>query len=405
MTYQEAEDFLFNQFASFQREGKAAFNKSLDKTYALLEAIGNPHKQLKAIHVAGTNGKGSSCHMLSSILQEAGFKTGLYTSPHLKSFTERIRVNGQPCSQEFVARFVTQYMHVFEALKPSFFEITTIMSFAYFVEQQVDIAVIETGLGGKLDSTNVIHPEVSLITSISLDHQDILGNDLHEIAKEKAGIIKQGIPVVISDQNESLKVVFEAEANANRSEIAFSDTNTPFQLGLLGNFQQQNAAGVVNVITTLQEKGYAISHQHIELGLIHVVQNTGLKGRLQQLANDPLTICDTGHNEDGIKVIIDYLTTLSHNRLFIIFGIVKDKSIESVLALLPKQATYFFTQAHNPRAMRADELQAMANRIGLEGEVAVDVNKAIEMAKKKAKKNDVIFVGGSTFVVAEIRDL
>ena len=407
MNYTQATDFLFNQLASYQNQGAKAFNKSLDKTILLLKHLGSPHQKFKSVHVAGTNGKGSSCHMLAAILQTANYKTGLFTSPHLKNFTERIKIDGKEVDKTFVTDFVNHNINILEDLKPSFFEITTVMAFQYFALQKVDIAIIETGLGGRLDSTNVILPEVSLITSIGYDHQSILGDTIIEIANEKAGIIKPNRPVVIGLQKyETVYNVFEKKANQLNAKIIISK---PYQytyyLDLKGNYQQENLPGVINTLAILNEKGWSISDNQITDGLTNVQQKTGLKGRWQNLSTKPLIVCDTGHNIDGIKYLVEQIKETKYNSLFIVFGMVNDKDVDEILKLLPKNAYYVFTQSKNERAINADSLLALAQTYFLSGQVIKDVNKAIAYCKKKATQNDFIFIGGSNFVVAEIEDL
>ena len=407
MNYQQVEEFLFSQLVSYQHIGNKAFNKSLDKTLHLLEHLGNPHKNLKFVHVAGTNGKGSSCHMISSILQEAGYKVGLYTSPHLKKFTERIKINGIEADEQFVLDFVINNKSLLEDLKPSFFEITTVMAFQYFYKQNVDIAIIETGLGGRLDSTNVIRPMVSLITTIGLDHQNILGDTIEKIAFEKAGIIKENTPVVLGIQNDDgVEDVVVKVAKSKTSNLIICEEKTAnFKLDLKGEYQQKNLPGILNVINILNEKGIKITHQNIELGLKNIIANTGLKGRWQKLLNEPLIICDTVHNTDGIKLIVKQISKIKYDNLFIVIGMVEEKDIDNVLSLLPKDASYVFTQGENQRMLPAINLKDKAKSKGLEGVVIEDVNEAIDFCKEKAKENDFIFVGGSTFVVSEIESL
>lgn len=409
MTYQQAIDFLFDQLATYQTDGAKALNKSLNKTILLLEYFGNPQNNFKSIHVAGTNGKGSSCHMISSVLQESGYNVGLYSSPHLKSFTERIKINGVEVGEQFVANFVDNNKEVIKELKPSFFEMTTAMSFLYFSEQNVDFAIIETGLGGRLDSTNVLNPLVSLITNISLDHQSILGNTLGEIAEEKAGIIKIETPVVIGKTQNESQLIFTKRAKELDSEIVFADSIykelDQFTLDLRGNYQKGNLPGVLCIFDELTKLGFSISNYDINVGLTSVVKNTNLKGRWQTLSNEPLIICDTGHNEDGIKAIVKQIIDSSYNKLFMIIGMVNDKDVNSILSLFPKEAEYVFVQPDNNRAMEAEKLVEIGMKHGLNGVEIKDVNQAIRYSVKKASKNDLIFVGGSTFVVAEIDDL
>ena len=419
-SYDKTVEYLFQQFADFQRVGAAAYKADLHNTIALLKSLGNPEKKFRSIHIAGTNGKGSSSHMLASIFQEAGFKTGLYTSPHLKDFTERIKVNGQDVDQQFVVDFVNKIEATMNKIKPSFFEITTAMAFEYFAAKEVDIAVIEVGLGGRLDSTNVITPEISLITNISYDHKDLLGDTLEKIASEKAGIIKDKVPVVVSEMQPGISKVFIDKAKKTGSKIFFADKSINVKLDedlltikgselfqvpdfpLRGIYQEKNVPGVLKVIELLPD---IIKRNAIVSGLQNVVKNTALKGRWQKIGTDPLTICDTGHNEAGIAMVLEQIKREKFEKLFIVIGMVKDKDISGVLKLLPPEATYIFCEAKIQRAMPAGELAKMAKEFGLDGTVVPDVNQAISEARSFASKNDLIFVGGSTFVVAEIENL
>lgn len=410
----------------FQRVGAVAYKKDLGNTVQLCAVLDNPHLKFKSIHVAGTNGKGSTSHMLAAVLQTAGYKTGLYTSPHLKSFTERIRVNGQPVAEDFVVDFVNRIRPAIEKIKPSFFEITVAMAFDYFAQTGVDIAVIEVGLGGRLDSTNLITPLVSVITNISYDHMDLLGNTLAEIAFEKAGIIKPGVPIVVAEHQEEVVDVFRAQSNQVNAALTFASTEydiTPvgpgiwrarhvatnreqqYQLDLLGNYQQQNLAGVLAALDILMAQGIAISPDAVKQGLAKAATITGLKGRWQQLGTGPLVIADTAHNEAGMRAVVRQIGQQTFARLWIVLGMVKDKDLSKVLALLPREANYVFCQAQIPRALSAAELARQAAVFGLAGEVVPDVNAALRKVKEKAGANDLIFVGGSTFVVAEIDNL
>jgi dihydrofolate synthase/folylpolyglutamate synthase len=426
-TYPEAIQFLYSNLPMFQRIGASAYKKDLTNTLALCEALGNPQKRFKSIHVGGTNGKGSTSHMLASILQSAGYKTGLYTSPHLKEFTERIKINGVEVSESYVVAFTNRIMKSIETIRPSFFEITVAMAFDYFALNQVDVAVIEVGLGGRLDSTNVIIPEVSVITNIGFDHMDILGNTLEEIAGEKAGIIKNHVPVVISQRQKEIESVFITRANGNQSPIYFADdtyraeftehgtainlfknTSTfllDVDLQLKGKYQCKNLPGVLKTIDILNEKGWTISINHIQKGLEQVIDQTGLKGRWQILAQKPYTVCDTAHNLDGVREILDQIRQHPHQELYIIWGMVKDKSRVEILSLLPKDACYFFCQASIPRALDAEILQQDATQHGLHGEVIRSVNDALRKARERAGEEDMIYIGGSTFVVAELDEI
>ena len=424
-SYQQVLTYLYETLPMFQRVGAVAYKKDLTNTLDLCEALGNPHLKFKSIHVGGTNGKGSSSHMLASILQTSGYKTGLYTSPHLKNFTERIKVNGEEVTKAYVIDFVNRIKPLIERIKPSFFEITVAMAFDYFSKCKVDIAVIEVGLGGRLDSTNVITPEVALITNIGFDHKDLLGDTLEKIAFEKAGIIKSGVPVVISQHQNEVEHVFKLKAKEQNTELYFASdmysiaiTQAGFEvfrnkgqyinrlnLPLKGNYQTKNLPGVLSVCDLLTTRGFTISKEDVISGLEQTVTQTGLKGRWQQLSTNPLIICDTGHNIDGIQLVVDQLREQKFETLHIVLGMVKDKEQLDMINLLPKTATYYFCQAKIPRAMDATLLAEVAQRCGLEGLVIADVNEAIRVARQAAKPEDLIFIGGSTFVVAEINEL
>lgn len=429
MNYQETLDYLFNALPMFQRVGASAFKKDLSNTLALCAHLGNPERKFKSIHVAGTNGKGSTSHTLAAILQSAGFKTGLYTSPHLKSFTERVRVNGQEITELAVVDFVEANKAFLDELKPSFFEMTVALAFWYFAKEEVDIAIIEVGMGGRLDSTNVITPELSVITNIGWDHMQFLGDTLPLIAGEKAGIIKPNIPVVVSQTEEETTSVFIQKAKENEAPIIFADQKFRLEkvaatepgiakytvskdgetysldYGLMGDYQIFNLPGILESVNQLRSKGWKISNEALEKGLKEVTQLTGLKGRWQILGEKPTVIADTGHNEPGIRAILSQLKSYSFDRLWMVLGMVQDKDISKILALLPKDARYVFCQADLPRAMPAELLAEKAAEYGLKGEVISEVNQALQFARKNAGPNDLIFVGGSTFVVAEIDDL
>jgi dihydrofolate synthase / folylpolyglutamate synthase len=425
MTYQESINYLYTSLPMFQRIGSAAYKENLDNTIALCKAIGNPERKFKAIHVAGTNGKGSSSHMLAAILQSEGYKTGLYTSPHLKEFTERIKIDGVEIQQDFVCDFVERIKPFIELIQPSFFEMTVAMAFDYFSKSKVDIAVIEVGLGGRLDSTNVITPLVSLITNISWDHKELLGDTLAKIAAEKAGIIKQNIPVVISEKQPEVQAVFSIKAGAEKAPISFAPdsfrlegNSSSFDVyegdflvhrnlipQLKGNYQRKNILGVVAVCKELTSQGFVIGNRSIKKGIENVIALTGLKGRWQKINSTPLTICDTAHNEAGVKEVLSQISAQSFKKLHIVWGMVKDKEILSILGLLPKDANYYFCQAKIPRAMDAKALSEKATSVGLDGVIVPDVNHAINQAGMKADPEDLIFIGGSTFVVAEIENL
>ena len=429
MTYQETLDYMFSQLPMFHRIGKSAYKANLDNTLALDEFFGHPHRQFKSIHVAGTNGKGSTSHMLASILQDAGLKVGLYTSPHLRDFRERIKVNGVEVSERYVVDFVEAHKHLFETVQPSFFEMTVALAFKYFAEEMVDIAVVEVGMGGRLDSTNIISPLVSVITNIGFDHTEFLGDTLAKIAGEKGGIIKDGIPVVVGETHVETSPVFEEIVKGRNAKLVFADqkyvvTETFLQedgiqvfsvedcngvsayrnleVDLQGSYQQKNILTVLAAVDELKPYFPELSEATIRKGLRHASKQTGLRGRWYQLSANPLTICDTGHNVDGITFIVDQIAKTPYEKLFWVFGMVSDKDISKVITLLPKDAYYIFTQASIPRAMDAELLAEKCNAVGLKGEVEKNVQKALLRAKKMASNNDLIFIGGSTFVVAEV---
>jgi dihydrofolate synthase/folylpolyglutamate synthase len=430
MNYQETLDFLFHSLPMFQRVGASAFKKDLSNTVALCANLGNPEKKFKSIHVAGTNGKGSTSHTLASILQSAGYKTGLYTSPHLKSFTERIRIDGQEITEEAVVQFVRENKAFLDELKPSFFEMTVAMAFWYFAQQEVDIAVIEVGMGGRLDSTNVIEPELCIITNIGFDHMQFLGNTLPEIAGEKAGIIKANVPVVISQSQQETSAVFQNQSSKLHSALILADQIWKVEkqrsesirgkadfivhkegiaqhltFGLLGDYQRYNLPGILEAVDQLRNQGWKIPEAALKTGLTQVTKLTGLKGRWQIIGEKPTCIADTGHNEPGIREVLAQLKSYSFARLWMVIGMVQDKDISKILTLLPKEARYVFCQADLPRALAAEVLAEKAEEFGLLGDVIPNVNEALKFARKNAAADDLIFVGGSTFVVAEIDDL
>ena len=386
--YRSALDYLYTSLPMFQRVGAAAYKADLVNTIKLCDALNNPQHKFKSIHIAGTNGKGSSSHMIAAILQSAGYKTGLYTSPHLKEFTERIKIDGAEIDQEYVVDFVNRIRPEIEKVQPSFFEITVAMAFDYFALHKVDFAVIETGLGGRLDSTNVIMPLVSLITNIGYDHMELLGDTLPKIATEKAGIIKPGVPVIISERQVEVETVFLTKATE-----------------LKGDYQRKNITGVLKTIDVLKDQGYKITDQHSKDGIENVIRLTGLKGRWQKLGESPLIICDTGHNAEGLVEVVQQIRSQKYKKLFFVLGMVGDKDISKALKLLPKEAYYIFCRASIPRALDAHILSEKAKVEGLNGEVIPNVNQAIAFAKSKAEKVDFIFIGGSTFVVGEIENL
>ncbi|MEC3967081.1 folylpolyglutamate synthase/dihydrofolate synthase family protein [Flagellimonas halotolerans] len=402
MTYKETLDWMFGQLPMYQQKGAAALNAKLDNIIRFSNVLGNPEKKFKSIHVAGTNGKGSSSHMLASILQEAGYKVGLYTSPHLKDFRERIKINGKVVSKKFVTDFIQENKTFFEYHKLSFFEMTVGLAFSYFAEEKVDIAIIEVGLGGRLDSTNIITPEVSLITNIGIDHTQFLGDTLEKIALEKAGIIKPKVPVVISETQPETKMIFNLIAHQRRSNIVFADAASyvEYKTDLLGEYQQKNINGVVACIRQL--KNFEVAERDVSSGLTKVVENTGLLGRWQVLQNNPLVVCDTAHNKEGLQLVLEQVKKQSYDQLHIVLGFVKDKDVKSVLPLFPKDAKYYFVRPSIPRGMYALQLEELAQEEGLKGKVCKSVKKGLNKALKNATSNDMIYVGGSTFVVAEI---
>ena len=402
MTYKETLDWMFAQLPMYQNKGKVAFNSKLDGIISFADHLGEPHTKFKSIHVAGTNGKGSSSHLLASILQEAGYKVGLYTSPHLKDFRERIRINGKKVSKNWVVDFIAENQSYFKTHNLSFFEMTVGMAFSYFAEELVDIAIIEVGLGGRLDSTNIIKPEVSLITNIGLDHTDMLGDTIPLIAKEKAGIIKTNVPVVISEFNEETAPVFKSIANERGADIIFADEKEypDYKIGLLGSYQKKNVKGVLAALSAL--KHFKVTTVNIELGLQRVVENTNLMGRWQQIGNEPTIICDTAHNKEGISLVLDQLKEQDFNELHIVLGFVKDKDISKIIPLFPKNARYYFCKPKIFRGLNENILADLFYQLDFKGNIYESVNKAFKAAKKAAKTNDFIYVGGSNFVVSEI---
>jgi dihydrofolate synthase/folylpolyglutamate synthase len=430
-SYQQTLDYLFSQLPMFQRQGASAFKKDLGNTIALCEALGNPHRAFRSIHVAGTNGKGSTSHFLASILQAAGHRTGLYTSPHLKDFRERIRVNGEMISEEAVIRFTEENRPHFDRIQPSFFEMTVAMAFHHFREEKVDFAIIETGMGGRLDSTNIIAPLLSVITNIGHDHQQFLGETLPEIAGEKAGIIKRGIPLIIGERQEDTTRVFRQKASEMEAPIRFasdelelleskaglskdmtlaltyrdirSERTVKVLSGLAGPHQHKNVRTVLCAVDTLHKEGITVSEDALRIGLREVMPRTGLLGRWQCLGENPLILCDTAHNKEGIAPILQQLKTISEGKkLHIVWGMVSDKDHEAILELLPKEATYYFCRPDIPRGLASEEMMEKAALFGLYGSSLGSVSDALTAAKADASGEDVIFVGGSTFVVAEV---
>ena len=407
MNYQDTIEYLYNSVPMFQQVGGAAYKEGLENTLRLDEHFGHPHRSYRTIHVAGTNGKGSCSHTLAAILQEAGYRVGLYTSPHLTDFRERIRINGQPIPQEYVIRFVEKERNFFEPLHPSFFELTTALAFRYFADEAVDVAVVEVGLGGRLDCTNIIRPDLCVITNISLDHVQFLGHTLAEIAREKAGIIKAGVPAVIGETTPETRPVFQERADGLQAPIYFAEKNgredyPGIEYELKGIYQQKNMRTVLTALPLLKEMGYRIDEQCVRSGFAHVCELTGLMGRWQKLQERPTLICDTGHNVGGIACIVEQLKQQPCRQLHIVFGMVNDKDIRGVLALLPKEAAYYFTQASVRRALPAEELRHLAEAQGLAGEAYPDVPSAVRAAQQKSLPEDFIFVGGSSFIVADL---
>lgn len=427
MTYPQTLDYLFSKLPMYQRIGAAAYKADLNNTLAICKELGNPEKKIKFVHVAGTNGKGSSSHMLAAILQQAGYKTGLYTSPHLVDFRERIKINGKMIPKTEVVKFVEDFKTIFEKIEPSFFEWTVGLAFHYFAQQQVDVVILEVGLGGRLDSTNVIAPVACLITNIGYDHMNLLGDTLPKIAAEKAGIIKTKIPVVISQTQLDVISVFNETAKQLKAPIEFADknyklisslynkeflsitllhkkTNTThlYNLDLQGSYQVKNVMGVLNATEILKQKGFIIEETDIKNALSQVQKLTGLHGRWQIIQEKPLVIADTGHNEDGMKEVLDNLKRYTYKSLHFVLGVVNDKDISKILKLLPKDATYYFCKASIPRALDENELATLAKKNGLNGSTFKTVPEALQKAIKQAKVNDLVFVGGSTFTVADI---
>lgn len=397
-------DYLFSQVPMFQNVGKDGYKEGLENTLLLDEHFGHPHTKFKTIHIGGTNGKGSCSHTIASILQEAGYRVGLFTSPHLIDFRERIRVNGEMISEQYVMDFIDNEKAFFEPLYPTFFELTTALAFKYFAEQKVDVAVVEVGLGGRLDCTNIVHPDLSIITNISFDHMQFLGNTLPSIAKEKAGIIKTDVPVVIGETLEDTKPVFIQKADEVKTDIFFAEefqTSKKYDFELKGLYQQKNLQTILCSIAQLKKSGYKIKEKDIRNGLRKVCQNTGLMGRWQTIKTNPTVICDVGHNVGGIQYTARQLDEMSCPTLRIVFGMVNDKDINGVLSLMPIKAQYYFCQASVKRAMPFREIQELAKQHQLKGEAFPTVSQAYESALKDAKKEDVIFVGGSCFVVAD----
>jgi dihydrofolate synthase / folylpolyglutamate synthase len=403
MNYQETLDWMYVQLPMYQQQGASAYKKDLTNTLLLTKHLGNPERKIKTVHVAGTNGKGSTSSMIASVLQEAGYRVGLYTSPHLKDFRERIKINGDEISEDFVVRFINDNKYFFIENELSFFEMTVGLAFDYFVKEKVDVAVIEVGMGGRLDSTNVITPLVSVITNIGFDHIQFLGNTITAIAGEKAGIIKPSIPVVIGEYTDETKAVFLAKANAMQSPIFFAsdEVTQDYPSALLGDYQFHNKKTVVKTIELLKSY-FEISEENLKAGLMNVVQNTGLLGRWQQIKDKPKVICDAAHNSHGLKIVLDQIRKESFNQLFFVLGVVNDKDLDDILPLFPKNAHYFFSKPNVSRGLAARILQEKAASYGLNGLVFDSISIAYAEVLKQAKANDFVYIGGSTFVVAEI---
>lgn len=413
----------------FHRVGAAAYKANLNNSIAIDRLLNHPHKNYKTIHIAGTNGKGSTSHMLAAILQQAGYRTGLFTSPHLKDFRERIRVNGKMISKKYVTDFVNQYREEFESIKPSFFEWTAGLAFKYFEHKKVDVAVVETGLGGRIDSTNIIIPVLSVITNIGWDHMNLLGNSLQKIAGEKAGIIKKNVPVVVGESHHITKKVFIRKAREVHSPIVFADKNyttelkkdltlkkgvltvdikrgnkiflSALHIDLTGHYQLKNISTVLQSVEIMQDT-FDLSINQIRAALKQVKKMTGLHGRWQIISKNPVTICDTGHNYEGIKEVLKQVGEMKYGKLHFVFGMVNDKDISKILKLLPESAAYYFCRANIPRGLDANLLFEAARKTGLKGIVCDSVNEALKKAQQQAGKNDLVFVGGSTFTVAEV---
>jgi dihydrofolate synthase/folylpolyglutamate synthase len=427
MNYKETLDFLFSNLPMFHRTGPAAYKANLDNTHLLDEHFNHPHKNFKSVHIAGTNGKGSVSNMLAAVLQTAGYKTGLFTSPHLIDFRERIRINGEMISEDYVCRFIEENIPLIEKIKPSFFELTTLMAFKFFADKKIDIAVIETGMGGRLDSTNIVLPLVSVITNIGLDHTQYLGNTTELIAAEKAGIIKNSVPVVIGEWQKETEQVYTDFAEKKKSELWYASKNyqvtisfqsadrkqimhvhkgdgivrEKIEIDLLGLYQRKNLPTVLQTIDCLNNSGIEISRDAVYKALSNVTSITGLRGRWEAVGFNPLIICDTGHNAAGITEVVEQIINTPFKKLHFVFGMVSDKDPESVLKLLPKNALYYFTKADIPRALEPQALKDKADKLYLDSLIFSDVKSAIKAALNKAEKEDLVFIGGSTFVVAE----
>lgn len=428
MKYQEILDYLYSQLPMFHRIGAAAYKADLEKTLKLAELLGNPQNKLKVIHIAGTNGKGSVSHLLASVLQEAGYKTGLYTSPHLRDFRERIRINGKMISKSAITGFIKRHKPGLDIIRPSFFEMTFGLCLDYFSKNKTEVAIMETGMGGRLDSTNILHPDLCIITNIGFDHTDFLGDTLAKIAAEKAGIIKAGIPVVVGEAGAETRVVFREKAASVKAPLFFSKEiykveklkessfsvlrvkitklknkeNFEVSCPLAGEYQLENLRTLMAAIELLKHSGYRISQNEVIAGISKVKENTGFMGRWEILHTKPLVICDTGHNPDGIKAVLSQIQTLKYRNLHFVLGMVEDKDISRILRMLPLSATYYFCKADIPRGLDANELTRQASNVGLQGKVYSSVKEAYAAALSESKSDDLVFVGGSTFIVAEV---
>jgi dihydrofolate synthase/folylpolyglutamate synthase len=427
MTYNETVDYLFSLLPAYHRVGKPAYKGNLDNTLELDRYFGHPHRRFRTVHVAGTNGKGSVSHMTASMLQEAGYRTGLYTSPHLKDFRERIRINGMMIGKEEVVRFVEEHDGLIRRIKPSFFELTVALAFDYFARMEVDVAVIEVGMGGRLDSTNIITPELSVITNIGHDHMEFLGDTLEAVAGEKAGIIKEGVPVIIGETQAATRQVFLRRAETVNAPLTFADRHYRCRLGRiypnsslrqfgltflaegltmkgetpLGGLAQRKNIQTAAAVADALSAGFSLSREHFFRGVAEVVNNTGLMGRWQILSHSPLTVCDTGHNREGLEYVVKQIKSTKKERLHMVIGFVNDKDIGLVLPLFPRDAVYYFTRASVPRALDEKLLKAAAAAYGLAGKTYPAVTVAVDAARAAAGPHDMIFIGGSTFVVAD----
>ena len=404
MNYSQTTAWMFSRLPMYQKQGASAYKKDLSRTQLLSSYLNQPEQNFKSVHIGGTNGKGSTAHMMAAVLQQAGYKVGLYTSPHLKDFRERIRIDGHKIPEAFVIEFIQKHKTFLESQQLSFFEMTVGLAFEFFFQKRVDIAIIEVGLGGRLDSTNIISPELSVITNIGLDHTQFLGDTLQKIANEKAGIIKANTPVVIGETQTEVNAIFTQKASALKSDIYFADLEISQVLdcSLLGNYQQKNIKTAIKALGVLETRGFSISQQQLKKGLLSVQKHTGLRGRWELLSKSPNIICDTAHNKEGLKLVIAQLQQQAFKRLHIVLGVLAEKSLDSFTDIFPKKAKYYFCQPNIPRAMDVKLLTQTFNKKGYKGQGYDSVQKAFTTAKEQALKEDLIFVGGSTFVVAEV---